>query len=103
MVQKGGRAYVSLPLFVDLDSNYIVHVTHSICFPSSLVDLNSNLVVMLFKFGAYLYTGSGTMLSESVHSLADMLNQVSPSLDPLLYTRMIQNNVAIIFTQYLND
>ena len=31
---------------------------------------------MLFKFGAYLYTGSGTMLSESIHSLADMLNQV---------------------------
>lgn len=31
---------------------------------------------MLFKFGAYLYTGSATMLSESIHSLADMLNQV---------------------------
>ena len=36
----------------------------------------SNLAVMLFKFGAYLYTGSATMLSESIHSLADMLNQV---------------------------
>ena len=31
---------------------------------------------MLFKFGAYLYTGSATMLSESIHSLADVLNQV---------------------------
>ena len=31
---------------------------------------------MLFKFGAYMYTGSATMLSESIHSLADMLNQV---------------------------
>ncbi|KAJ7379538.1 hypothetical protein OS493_015330 [Desmophyllum pertusum] len=41
-------------------------VTYAIC---------SNLVVMLFKFGAYLYTGSATMLSESIHSLADMLNQ----------------------------
>lgn len=41
-------------------------VTYAIC---------SNLAVMLFKFGAYLYTGSGTMLSESIHSLADMLNQ----------------------------
>lgn len=37
---------------------------------------NSNLAVMLFKFGAYLYSGSATMLSESIHSLADMLNQV---------------------------
>ena len=26
----------------------------------------SNLAVMLFKFGAYLYTGSATMLSESI-------------------------------------
>lgn len=41
-------------------------VTYAIC---------SNLAVMLFKFGAYLYTGSATMLSESIHSLADMLNQ----------------------------
>ncbi|XP_031553608.1 zinc transporter 9-like [Actinia tenebrosa] len=35
----------------------------------------SNLSVMLFKFGAYFYTGSATMLSESIHSLADLLNQ----------------------------
>ncbi|CAH3114635.1 unnamed protein product [Pocillopora meandrina] len=41
-------------------------VTYAIC---------SNLAVMLFKFGAYLYSGSATMLSESIHSLADMLNQ----------------------------
>ncbi|XP_078369120.1 proton-coupled zinc antiporter SLC30A9, mitochondrial-like isoform X1 [Oculina patagonica] len=41
-------------------------VTYAIC---------SNCAVMLFKFGAYLYTGSATMLSESIHSLADMLNQ----------------------------
>lgn len=37
---------------------------------------HSNTAVMMFKFGAYLYTGSATMLSESIHSLADLLNQV---------------------------
>lgn len=41
-------------------------VTYAIC---------SNCAVMLLKFGAYLYTGSASMLSESIHSLADMLNQ----------------------------
>ncbi len=35
----------------------------------------SNFIVLVFKVGAYLYTGSATMLSEAVHSLADMLNQ----------------------------
>ncbi|EDO40485.1 predicted protein [Nematostella vectensis] len=35
----------------------------------------SNFAVMLCKFGAYVYTGSATMLSESIHSLADLLNQ----------------------------
>ena len=32
--------------------------------------------MMVFKFGAYLYTGSASMLSEAVHSLADFANQV---------------------------
>lgn len=35
----------------------------------------SNFTVMMFKFGAYLYTGSASMLSEAVHSLADFANQ----------------------------
>lgn len=35
----------------------------------------SNFTVMVFKFGAYLYTGSASMLSEAVHSLADFANQ----------------------------
>ena len=59
--------------------------TSSACFFLSLFSaghwvsfhLHSNMVVMLCKFGAYLYTGSAAMLSESVHSLADLLNQVS--------------------------
>ncbi len=32
---------------------------------------------MVVKLLAYLHTGSATMLSETVHSLADMINQVS--------------------------
>lgn len=35
----------------------------------------SNFFVFGFKLGAYFYTGSAAMLSEAVHSLADMLNQ----------------------------
>ena len=36
----------------------------------------SNLVVALMKMVAYVYTGSAAMLSETVHSLVDCLNQV---------------------------
>ena len=32
---------------------------------------------MVLKVFAYLYTGSAAMLSEAIHSLADVLNQVS--------------------------
>jgi zinc transporter 9 len=35
----------------------------------------SNFAVLVFKTVAYLYTGSAAMLSEAIHSLADMLNQ----------------------------
>eukprot|EP00795_Rhopilema_esculentum_P000261 gene261-9909_t len=35
----------------------------------------ANLFVMLFKFSAYLYTGSASMMSESIHSFADAANQ----------------------------
>ncbi len=35
-----------------------------------------NSLVMLAKFGAYLFTGSGAMLSEAIHTLADLLNQI---------------------------
>lgn len=31
---------------------------------------------MIFKLIAYIYTGSAAMLSEAIHSLADVLNQV---------------------------
>ena len=37
----------------------------------------SNLAVFIIKMGAYFYTSSATMLSEAIHSLADMLNQVA--------------------------
>ncbi|XP_012566700.1 proton-coupled zinc antiporter SLC30A9, mitochondrial isoform X1 [Hydra vulgaris] len=36
----------------------------------------SNLVVTSIKFGAYIYTGSASMLSEAIHSLADAANQM---------------------------
>ncbi len=36
----------------------------------------SNATVLVFKLIAYMFTGSATMLSEAIHSLADLLNQV---------------------------
>ena len=33
--------------------------------------------MFVFKLGAYFYTHSAAMLSEAIHSLADLLNQVS--------------------------
>ena len=44
----------------------------------------SNTAVMLFKLIAYLYTGSASMLSEAVHSLVDVLNQVRPQFQRLI-------------------
>ncbi len=35
----------------------------------------ANSVVAVAKFGAFLFTGSGAMLSEAIHSLADVGNQ----------------------------
>jgi zinc transporter 9 len=35
-----------------------------------------NATVMLAKFVAFLFTGSGAMLSEAIHTLADLLNQI---------------------------
>ena len=48
-----------------------------------MFSVDSNLVVFLMKWMAYVYTGSAAMLSETIHSLVDMLNQVC-----LLYVRM---------------
>ena len=38
--------------------------------------LIGNFIVMIAKFVAFLFTRSGAMLSESIHSLADFLNQL---------------------------
>lgn len=35
-----------------------------------------NGLVMVAKFVAFLFTGSGAMLSEAIHTLADLLNQI---------------------------
>ena len=35
-----------------------------------------NALVAIAKFAAFFITGSGSMLSESIHTLADMLNQI---------------------------
>jgi zinc transporter 9 len=35
-----------------------------------------NAFVMVAKFGAFLFTGSGAMLSEGIHTFADLLNQI---------------------------
>ncbi len=39
--------------------------------------ISSNFAVFVFKLLAYFHTGSASMLSETIHSLADMLNQVT--------------------------
>lgn len=35
-----------------------------------------NAIVMVAKFVAFMFTGSGAMLSEAIHTLADLLNQI---------------------------
>ena len=39
------------------------------------VAVRGNAVVTIMKFSAFLATGSGSMLSEAIHSLADTGNQ----------------------------
>ena len=59
--------------------------------------------MFVFKVIAYLYTGSAVMLSEAVHSLADMLNQVTFDLlpvnnclcIPIMYMLTRQNRAVI--------
>jgi len=41
-----------------------------------LYAIASNFTVSIMKFGAYFWTGSAAMLSESIHSMADLANQV---------------------------
>ena len=38
--------------------------------------ISGNACVMVAKFVAFLFTGSGAMLSEAIHTLADLLNQI---------------------------
>ncbi len=43
----------------------------------SMVCVCSNLAVFVFKMLAYGHTHSAAMLSEAIHSLADLINQVN--------------------------
>lgn len=68
---------------------------------SILYALGANLAIFLAKLGAALYTGSGAMMAEAIHSLADSGNQLlllfglkrskqPPSIDhPLGYGKAI--------------
>lgn len=38
--------------------------------------IGGNFLVMVAKFGAFIFTGSGAMLSEGIHTFADLLNQI---------------------------
>ncbi|KAK9817734.1 hypothetical protein WJX72_001395 [[Myrmecia] bisecta] len=40
------------------------------------VAISANIVIFLAKIGVYLASGSSAMLAESVHSMADIMNQV---------------------------
>ena len=50
------------------------------CYFEHCLFVNSNFVVMLMKWVAYVHTGSAAMLSETIHSLVDMLNQVGVAI-----------------------
>ena len=54
----------------------------------------SNFAVLVFKVIAYLYTGSAAMLSEAIHSLADMLNQVH--LDT--YSLLNNHHICVLYS-----
>ncbi|PRP84360.1 hypothetical protein PROFUN_08225 [Planoprotostelium fungivorum] len=41
-----------------------------------LTAIFTNAILSVAKFGAFLYTGSGAMLSEAIHSVADTTNQI---------------------------
>jgi len=41
-----------------------------------LYALGANAGIAVTKFGAAVYTGSGAMLAEAIHSLADCVNQL---------------------------
>jgi zinc transporter 9 len=43
---------------------------------SVVAALTGNTIVAIFKFVAFFVTGSGTMLSEAIHTVADVFNQV---------------------------
>lgn len=65
-------AYVQLVLYV-----YFFYCLLSTLWP---VIVCSNAINTLLKFSAWVYTGSHSMFSEFVHSLADTLNQVNSLL-----------------------
>ena len=47
------------------------------------VAIAGNSAVLVAKLGAYVYSGSGAMLSEAMHSGADVMNQVPSLFNPL--------------------
>ena len=66
-------------------SNYCVVFVNNICAslshlsypPSAALSIPSTpwQVILFAKLGAYAYSGSGAMLSEAMHSGADVMNQ----------------------------
>jgi hypothetical protein len=49
-----------------------------------LTALAGNLVVAVGKGAGFAATGSGSLLSETIHSLADCSNQVGSTIQPLV-------------------
>ena len=47
----------------------------------------SNFIVLTLKLSTYMYTGSASLLSEAIHSLADLCNQILLAIGIALSTR----------------
>jgi len=68
-------------------------VQNSCCYPYIICVDYSNGSNFLFKLFAWLYTGSHSMFSESIHSLADTINQ-------LILAYGIHKSVQVSVTEY---
>ena len=73
-------------LYRTIKTRLIAVVTPFTC--PHLMSFCRNLFVMMLKFSAYLYTGSASLMSETIHSFADAANQVIAYFTFILQSRL---------------